>query len=64
MTISTDEMRVQASEVMVNKTDITVHLIDGRTIIVPLVCYLRLKHASLKERNNWKLIGKEESIDR
>ena len=47
---------------MVTRQDITVHLTDGRTIIVPLVWYPRLKHATVKERNNWKLIGNGEGI--
>jgi hypothetical protein len=62
MTISTDEPRAQASEVALTKEEISVHLIDGRTIIVPLVWYPRLKHATVKERNNWRLIGKGEGI--
>ncbi len=47
---------------MVTKEDITVQLMDGRTIIVPLVWYPRLNHATAKERNNWKLIGDGEGI--
>jgi hypothetical protein len=62
MTISTDELHAQAAEVTVTKQEITVHLLDGRTIIVPLVWYPRLKHASAKERNNWKLVGNGEGI--
>lgn len=62
MTTLAAEIHVQASEAMVTRQDITVHLTDGRTIIVPLVWYPRLKHATVKERNNWKLIGNGEGI--
>jgi hypothetical protein len=53
---------VQASEVMVSKEEITAQLTDGRTIIVPLMWYPRLKHATAQERNIWKLIGDGEGI--
>jgi hypothetical protein len=62
MSTSTVELHAQASEVTVTKEEITVHLMDGRTIIVPLVWYPRLNLATAKERNNWKLIGNGEGI--
>jgi hypothetical protein len=62
MNTSTAELTAQASAVTITKLDITVHLTDGRTIIVPLLWYPRLKHATVKERNNWRLIGKGEGI--
>jgi len=36
---------------------LTVDLSDGRTIAVPLAWYPRLLHATLQERDNWRLIG-------
>lgn len=36
---------------------LSVDLIDGRTIIVPLAWYPRLLHANPKERDNWKIAG-------
>jgi hypothetical protein len=62
MSTSTDEIHVQAFEVTVSRQELTVHLLDGRTIIVPLHWYPRLKHATPKERNNWKLIGSGNGI--
>ena len=62
MNISTDEVHAQAADVALNKQEITVHLVDGRTIIVPLVWYPRLKHGTTKEQRNWQLIGKGEGI--
>ncbi len=45
--------------VSVNCTDDTlrVDLMDGRTIIVPLVWYPRLLNASETERKNWRICG-------
>ena len=36
---------------------LSVDLIDGRTISVPLVWYPRLLHATAEERNNWRVAG-------
>ena len=43
----------------VNVTDdtLTVRLMDGRTISVPLVWYPRLSNATPEQRNNWQVIG-------
>jgi hypothetical protein len=47
----------RVSEVMVSAETLTVHLKDGRTIIVPLTWYPRLLHASPKQRRNWRIAG-------
>jgi len=57
-----------ADSVVVNDDSLKVELDDGRTVLVPTAWYPRLLHASTKERNDWKLIGKGcgihwESID-
>lgn len=44
--------------VTVNADEIAVDLVDGRTIIAPLGWFPRLVHATSKERNHWRLIGK------
>lgn len=36
---------------------LSVALIDGRTIIVPLAWYPRLLNASEAQRNNWRISG-------
>jgi hypothetical protein len=41
---------------------LTVDLIDGRTISVPLAWYPRLLHGTPEERNNWRFIGDKEGI--
>jgi hypothetical protein len=48
----------QATSVTLNQDELAVDLVDGRTIIAPLAWYPRLAHATAKERNNWRLIGK------
>ena len=52
----------QATDVSVNDDEMAVDLLDGRTIIVPLVWYPRLVHGTSKERRKWRLIGQGEGI--
>ena len=46
-----------AQNVTVSEDSLTVDLVDGRTIIVPLVWYARLWHGTPEERNNFEIIG-------
>ncbi len=48
--------------VTVDKNTLTVELDDGRTLSVPVAWYPRLLHASQKERDGWRLIGKGHGI--
>ena len=41
---------------------LSVDLVDGRTVSVPLAWYPRLLHATPAERKNWRLVGKGEGI--
>jgi Protein of unknown function (DUF2442) len=43
--------------VEVSEDALSVNLMDGRTIIVPLVWYPRLLNASESERKNWQVCG-------
>lgn len=43
--------------VHVNEDVLSVDLMDGRTISVPLAWYPRLLHANAEQRNNWKVAG-------
>lgn len=52
----------RAEAVTVTRDALVVELSDGRTISVPLAWYPRLLHATLDERNNWRLIGKGHGI--
>ena len=51
-----------ASEVFVSDDDLTVHLIDGRKLSVPLVWVPRLLHGSKEQRGRFELIGEGEGI--
>lgn len=51
-----------AAHVSVTRDTLTVDLVDGRTLRVPLAWYPRLLHATQKERNHWKLTGRGEGI--
>ena len=63
MSISGVEIAVpKAEDLTVTKDTLGVDLRDGRTISVPLAWFPRLLHATQKERNNWRLIGKGHGI--
>jgi hypothetical protein len=57
-----DGFQAQATDLKVGKYDLTVHLVDGRTIAVPLAWFPRLSHGTVKERRNWRVIGQGEGI--
>jgi len=46
-----------AQNVTISEDSLTVDLVDGRTIIVPLAWYPRLWHGTPEERNNFEIIG-------
>ena len=43
--------------VRVSEETLSVDLLDGRSITVPLAWYPRLLHATPKQRANWKISG-------
>ncbi len=47
----------RAQQVTVSEDSLTVDLVDGRTIIVPLVWYPRLWHGTPRERDNLEILG-------
>jgi hypothetical protein len=51
-----------AESVRVDEDVLTVDLLDGRTIAVPVAWFPRLAHGSKAERAEWRLIGKGEGI--
>ena len=57
--MSTSEPRAgeRITAVQVSEDSLTVDLLDGRTVIVPLVWYPRLLHATPAQRNNFRIIG-------
>jgi hypothetical protein len=52
----------RVTQVDVSDAALTVELLDGRTVAVPLLWFPRLAHASPTERNHWRLIGGGEGI--
>ncbi|MBU0512540.1 MAG: DUF2442 domain-containing protein [Chloroflexi bacterium] len=61
-TLAIDIQLAKTKWAIVTDDTITVDLTDGRTVSVPIGWYLRLLYATLKERNNWRLIGRGEGI--
>ena len=55
MTCSCEEAR--ARTVAVSETTLTVDLVDGRTIVVPVEWYPRLDYATPEERGHWRIFG-------
>ena len=51
-----------AENVQITEDTLNVDLSDGRTISVPLNWFPRLLHATQKQRNNWRLIGRGQGI--
>lgn len=47
----------RVADVIVTEDELSVRLMDGRTISVPLAWYPRLLNATEAERNNWQIIG-------
>lgn len=47
----------RVKDVRLSEDALSVDLMDGRTISVPLAWYPRLLHASQEQRNNWKIAG-------
>jgi hypothetical protein len=47
----------RVKDVHFTEDTLSVDLVDGRTITVPLVWYPRLLHATPEQRANWKIAG-------
>ncbi|HEV8579890.1 MAG TPA: DUF2442 domain-containing protein [Thermoanaerobaculia bacterium] len=47
----------QAQAVTVDEEALTVDLVDGRTLIVPLIWFPRLRHGTPEERDNFEIVG-------
>lgn len=57
MSISDIKPGERVKDVHFTEDSLSVDLVDGRTISVPLAWYPRLLHASADQRNNWELCG-------
>ncbi len=47
----------RVKDVHLTEDTLSVDLIDGRTIVVPLAWYPRLLHATPEQRVNWQICG-------
>ena len=57
-----DTQVAKAQQVVITEDSLTVDLMDGRTISVPLAWYPRLLHGTPEERRNWRPIGHGEGM--
>jgi hypothetical protein len=55
--LAVEVQETSAHNVTVSEDSLTVDLVDGRTIIVPLLWYPRLWHGTPEERDNFEIIG-------
>ena len=63
MPTSTLEIEPVAIEIALTDEKMMVDFSDGRTLSIPLAWYLRLLHASPRERQNWRLLGDGYAIE-
>jgi hypothetical protein len=57
MSISQIKPGERVKDVHFTENSLSVDLMDGRTISVPLTWYPRLLHATAEQRSNWKIAG-------
>ena len=55
--LAVDVQEARAQRVSVNEDSLTVDMVDGRTIIVPIAWYARLWHGTPEERSNLEISG-------
>ena len=57
MSISEPRAGERITAVRLSEDSLTIDLLDGRSLTVPLAWYPRLLHASEAQRNNFRIIG-------
>ena len=62
MTSSDPSADPRATDVAIDDDELTVDLVDGRRVTVPLAWFPRLLHADHDQRRNWRLIGDGQGI--
>ena len=55
--LAAEQKEPRARSVAVTEESLTVDLVDGRTIIVPLAWYPRLWHGTPEERDHFEIFG-------
>lgn len=61
-TLKVEKAEPKARRATITDDSLTVDLLDGRTISVPLAWFPRLLHGRPKERDKWRLIARGEGI--
>ena len=56
------ETAARATEVNITEDELIVHLVDGRTLSVPLAWFPTLLHASPEQRSTVRIIGDGEYL--
>jgi hypothetical protein len=54
---------MKTTEVTFVNHEMSVTIVDGRSLRVPLAWYPRLQHATEHERENWRLVGEGYAIE-
>jgi len=62
MSIAVNEIEPRLSDIKITEDEIIAHLLDGRTISVPLAWSWRLSEASPEQRQNFEIIGDGQGI--
>jgi hypothetical protein len=62
MSIAVKTQEVRIEYISISEDTISAHLLDGRTISVPLAWSWRLSEASPEQRANYEIIGDGQSI--
>lgn len=57
-----ERVAIKLTDIEVTEDTITAHLMDGRTISVPLVWSWRLSEATPEQRANYEIIGNGEGV--
>ena len=55
--MAAEVQEARAQSVVVSEDSLTIDLVDGRTIAIPLVWYPRLWHATVGEREGFEIFG-------
>jgi len=63
MSIATIETQPRVEAVEFAEKMLSVHLVDGRTVLVPLEWYPRLLHATSDERQQWRVFEDSDERD-
>jgi hypothetical protein len=62
MSIAVNVIEPRLLDIQVTEDEIIAHLVDGRTISVPLACSWRLAEATPDQRQNFEIIGDGQGI--